>query len=298
MRYQLILQRGHEHLPARPGDGAERTDGAPVWLLGLDDKLQFPEYNNAAPQEGDVWRQGGKLLAFVGGQTHEVSVTGPTGPAGPTGADSAVTGPTGPAGGGTGLSVTGPTGPTGEGSTGPTGASETGPTGPSVTGERGDTGPTGVGSTGPTGAPGDTGPTGVGSSYTQRCRVYQTAPTSGIESSWTVPLQFGAENFDTDDMHDNAVNNNRITIMTAGVYCVGGQLKLTNNVVAGAAVRVDGTIVIASSKQGNSGNPEIAAMSTIYSFTAGQYVELMGYAGSATASSGDGETSLWVFRIG
>jgi hypothetical protein len=292
MQTKLIVQRGHEHLAVRAGDTVTTEDGEVLYLMGLSDFFKMPDRPGHTGAEGDVWRVGDQLHTFFGGVERALSVTGPTGPSvtGPTGAASEITGPTGPG-------TPGPTGPASE-VTGPTGADVTGPTGPAseITGP---TGPAAIGPTGPevTGPAGPTGPTGVGSSFTQACRVYQTVADS-ISSAWTDVLAFGAESFDTDSMHDNVTNNSRITFTTAGRYCVGGQLRLANNTVIGLAIRVDGTTVIASSKQGNSGSPEIVAASTIYEFAVGQYIELVGYAGSTSNSSGDGETSLWAYRIG
>ena len=61
------------------------------------------------------------------------------------------------------------------------------------------------------------------------CRVKQTSGAS-IADNTNVTLAFDAEDFDTDAMHDNAVNNSRITINTAGVYLVVGGVRYTAGV--------------------------------------------------------------------
>jgi hypothetical protein len=127
------------------------------------------------------------------------------------------------------------------------------------------------------------------------CRVYQTGATA-LTSSW-VSCAFAAEDFDTDTMHDNSTNNTRITFTTAGKYCVGGTVRINANAVAGARIRLDGTTVLATQKQGNSGDPEHACVSTIYNFTAGQYVELQGYSGTNQNSSGTSDTNFWAYKI-
>jgi hypothetical protein len=126
------------------------------------------------------------------------------------------------------------------------------------------------------------------------CRVYQTGATA-LTTSW-VACAFGAENFDTDTMHDNSTNNTRITFTTAGKYLVGGTLNVNSNGVTGVRIRLGGTTVLAQSKQGNGGSPEGVSVSTIYAFTAGQYVELEGYA-STVNSSGDAQTNFWAYRL-
>ncbi len=127
-----------------------------------------------------------------------------------------------------------------------------------------------------------------------RVRAYQTGVTA-LTTSW-VSCAFAAENFDTDTMHDNVTNNTRITFTHAGTYVVGGTVGTVANTVLGGRIRVDGTTVIAAEVQGNSGAGERVSLSTIYTFTAGQYVELQGYA-STQNSTGDAETNFWAYKI-
>jgi hypothetical protein len=127
------------------------------------------------------------------------------------------------------------------------------------------------------------------------CRVYQTA-TNTVTTAW-VTLTFGAENFDTDTMHSNDTNPERITITTAGKYIIGGSMSIAQNSVVGLRVRVDGTTVLASHKQGNGGSVESVSVTTLYDLTAGQYLELQGYSSAEFASSGDGNTSFWAKKI-
>jgi len=61
------------------------------------------------------------------------------------------------------------------------------------------------------------------------CRVKQTSGASIGDASGTI-LSFDAEDFDTDGMHDNATNNSRITINTAGVYLVIASVRYTAGV--------------------------------------------------------------------
>jgi len=126
-------------------------------------------------------------------------------------------------------------------------------------------------------------------------RVYQTASTS-VTTSWDA-LSFGAENFDTDTMHDNATNNSRITFTTAGKYQVGGGWRGNTNNVVGVRIRLNGSTILATQKQGNSGNPEHVNVSTIYQFAAGDYVELQGYSGTTMNSTGDADCTFWAYKI-
>ena len=56
-----------------------------------------------------------------------------------------------------------------------------------------------------------------------RARVYKDANQS-IPNTTTTGLSFNAETFDTDSMHDNTTNNDRLTINTAGVYLLKAQV--------------------------------------------------------------------------
>jgi hypothetical protein len=61
------------------------------------------------------------------------------------------------------------------------------------------------------------------------CRVKQTSGQVVYDAA-NATLAFNAEDFDTDAMHDNATNNSRITINTAGVYLVIASVRYTTGV--------------------------------------------------------------------
>ena len=50
-----------------------------------------------------------------------------------------------------------------------------------------------------------------------RCKLYRTANVSIATGTWTA-VSWNAETFDTDTMHDNTTNAQRITFTTAGTY--------------------------------------------------------------------------------
>jgi len=127
------------------------------------------------------------------------------------------------------------------------------------------------------------------------CRIKQTGTTS-LSTTWTA-LAFAGEDFDTDTMHDTVTNNTRITFTHAGKYMVGASLKISANVANGIRIKLNGTTVLASQKQGNSSSPEHCNVSTLYNFSAGNYVEFEGYSGSAQNSSGDSDTSAYAFHV-
>ncbi|MBA7694971.1 hypothetical protein ES703_103587 [subsurface metagenome] len=55
--------------------------------------------------------------------------------------------------------------------------------------------------------------------YTEGARVYHDAPQAIPDNTWT-DLAFNSERWDTDVIHDVAVNNSRLTCRTAGVYAI------------------------------------------------------------------------------
>lgn len=111
------------------------------------------------------------------------------------------------------------------------------------------------------------------------CRVTRTAVLSIPDASLTA-VNFTAERFDTDTMHDNTTNNTRITFTQAGVYTVGFHGSLDNGTDYTrlfAVLRKGGATEIARSTNGN-GSSSSGAMidvSTVYKFAAAEYVEVL-----------------------
>lgn len=131
------------------------------------------------------------------------------------------------------------------------------------------------------------------------CRVYKSSGQT-VGTTYTA-LTFDTESFDTNTMHDNATNNTRITIPTTGYYLIGGLCTTDGNANGGAQVRINGTTLIGTNANGNAAASvqNGGHTSTIYSLTAGDYVELLGYFGSSqTSTSGLNGTQFWVYKIG
>jgi len=128
------------------------------------------------------------------------------------------------------------------------------------------------------------------------CRVY--AGTATNLSTTFASIAFNTENFDTDTMHDNATNNSRITIKTAGKYQVGGQVNMTANQALGVRLLVNGGSLIGRIFQGNSGVTEGANISTIYDFAVNDYIELQAATGASTGTTTtDQQTNFWAYKI-
>jgi len=142
------------------------------------------------------------------------------------------------------------------------------------------------------------GVAGGGGSFVA-CRVYKSSGQT-VGTTYTA-LTFDTESFDTDTMHDNATNNTRITIPTTDYYLIGGLCTTDGNANGGAQVRLNGTTLIGTNANGNAASSvqNGGHTSTIYSLTAGDYVELLGYFGSSqTSTSGLNGTQFWVYKIG
>lgn len=129
-------------------------------------------------------------------------------------------------------------------------------------------------------------------------RVYQSSGQS-IGTTLEV-VNFNSESFDTDTMHDNATNNSRITFTTAGKYHISGIVNTDANAASWASIRLNGTTTIATNGAGNGGSSTAngTEISTIYEFSASDYIELMGaFGANQTTKSGIGGTHLSAFKL-
>lgn len=130
------------------------------------------------------------------------------------------------------------------------------------------------------------------------CRVKQSSITSVTSGSYT-SVAFQAEDFDTNTMHDNATNNSRITITTTGKYAIGATVQFTVGAKSvGGYLLLNNTTKIAYSFSGNGVNSLTGfSLSTIYSFTAGDYIEVFASTSSTDNTSGDTGTNFWAYKI-
>ena len=119
-----------------------------------------------------------------------------------------------------------------------------------------------------------------------RVRVYNSADISIANGGSGTLLTFNSERFDSDTMHSTAANTGRITFTTAGTYLVGCNVAFAS---AAGAYRdlycyLNGaTIVAFQTVAPVSGQPTRLSLSTLYAFTAGQYIEF--YAGQNSGAA-------------
>lgn len=156
-------------------------------------------------------------------------------------------------------------------------------------GATGPTGATGVGATGATGATGAAGATGAtgasGSGLTNSVRVTRTTPLA-IHTGAVTPINFTSEDYDNGNMHDNSVNNTRLTAPATGIYEVTCGIELANNATGARfhGIEVDGTTFVASSSPGWAmGNQAWRnIITTVVSLAATHYVECTIFQDSGT----------------
>lgn len=131
------------------------------------------------------------------------------------------------------------------------------------------------------------------------CHVYQTTSTT-LGTNFTV-LDFGAELFDTDGMHSNTSNISRITFNRSGKYLVGGTVRTTGaNIDAAIQIRLNGSteLAVTASPSGGSDSGGASA-SVLYTFNAGDYIEILGNRGAdgGGSTTGNSTSNAWAVYI-
>lgn len=117
-----------------------------------------------------------------------------------------------------------------------------------------------------------------------RCKLSGAQSITGTGLS---VVNFDAETYDTDTMHDTGSNTSRITFNTAGYYTVTAILNSDVNAIIYGGIRLNGSTYIGKCGVGNSGANTANGMNlTInYYFSATDYVELLGSFGTAGATA-------------
>jgi len=92
-------------------------------------------------------------------------------------------------------------------------------------------------------------------------------------------IDFGAETFDTDSFHDNAVNPSRLTVPVAGYYLIHSSLAITSGAAAGIGImeiRENGTTTRAQVDHRHNGSTtdENFQVQTIVLAAASDYFEI------------------------
>ncbi len=97
-----------------------------------------------------------------------------------------------------------------------------------------------------------------------------------ISNSTLTILDYNAEQFDDDDMHDNVTNNSRLTATVAGRYVINTQVRWANNSTGHRILDIllNGTTLIARHQMSaNTAGATVVTIATIYDLALDDYVE-------------------------
>lgn len=125
---------------------------------------------------------------------------------------------------------------------------------------------------------------GGGGGVIPSARVYNNASIS-IPNNTVTALTFNSERWDTDNIHSTTTNTGRLTCVTAGIYHIYGTVQFAGNAtgIRSLIIRLNGTTYLASNLSIASSAINEIAISTGYSLSATDYVELLVYQNSGAA---------------
>ena len=131
-----------------------------------------------------------------------------------------------------------------------------------------------------------------------------TTTSQNISHATTTALQFDAQDWETvDGMHDTSTNNDRLTIVTPGIYAAGGMFRM-NGTSAGIiqcwarAKNSSGTLLDERGKNRQSSiSPSFMTTAALWDLDEGDYLELLAYQSSGVTRSVT-EREFWAHRIG
>ena len=138
-----------------------------------------------------------------------------------------------------------------------------------------------------------------------RCRVFNSANLT-MASTATTCLTFDSERYDDASMHSSTTNPSRLTLVTSGVWLIGGGARLASvNSIVDLLIRMNGvaSLTIADEARIVGGlEPRVAIVGEWYASVSGDYVELVVNNPGAAATSVIADTQFspefWAVRIG
>lgn len=147
-------------------------------------------------------------------------------------------------------------------------------------------------------------PGGGGGGFTQCARVYHNT-TQTIPQFTPTALAFNSERYDTDTMHDNATNNSRLTIQTAGKYHVGAcvYFPAAAHTYCAIGIYLNGVTIIARHENAHTNGVSFGlTIGTDYDLAQGNYLEVFVWTdwggGLVIASNANYSPEFWAHRIG
>lgn len=141
---------------------------------------------------------------------------------------------------------------------------------------------------------------------TQGCRVTRAGVQSIPNGAFTT-VEFNAEVFDNNAMHENGVNNSRITINVSGIYDLGfyGEFQGGTYLRTMFRIQVNNADVIAIEQQTGTAQsiPQRYGVGAVYPLVAGDFVEIEAFQQNSVPEARDlevvnGAPSFWAVRIG
>lgn len=138
-------------------------------------------------------------------------------------------------------------------------------------------------------------------------RIYKSTDQS-ISNNTTTAITFDTERWDTDSFHEGVTNPTRLTIPYTGYYVFGAGLEWATAATASRReifIRMNGTTRLVDDEVGvavgNTANPRMNCAS-YYSFTAGDYIEMMVFQNSGGALNANASVNyspeFWIVYVG
>ncbi len=118
-----------------------------------------------------------------------------------------------------------------------------------------------------------------------KARAIKTVNQS-VTSGVGVQVSFDSEDFDTNSLHDNVTNNNRLTCKTAGKYLICASINWTVNGtgIRQCYLRLNAATVLVSTSIAALPSDDVGqTISVIYNLAVNDYVEVIGYQNSGGA---------------
>lgn len=145
---------------------------------------------------------------------------------------------------------------------------------------------------------------GVGGNTDHSFRIRKSA-TQSVPASTTTNITFDTEEFDTDNLHDNAVNNDRVTITltSAGKWSIDAAIDFFGSALGQRILLItkNGGNIAAMTDQPNNANQNAQAVSTLIDLAAGDILRMAVYhdgAGTQNVGAGGfGPTILAGIRV-
>lgn len=139
-----------------------------------------------------------------------------------------------------------------------------------------------------------------GSPTFRGARVYRATTAQSIPNATLTPIQFNAEDFDSDALHDNATNNTRLTIPAgyAGKWVVLGFIQYAANATGRrqAYVMKNGASAAYYSVPAyTGGGSTVVFVDTVLNLAAADYLELSAYQESGGALNAEAGTAVTWF---